>query len=96
MYPIVIFVIYQREKVNYMNNKNALTFMKVEEGIEVDWAQIMFNNLCNVLDRWTKMQEKLQAWGKQEDKKEIYHSTLILKRLFKYMFQEDYKVIEKK
>jgi hypothetical protein len=31
-------VIYQREKVNYMSNKNALTFMKIEEEIEVDWA----------------------------------------------------------
>jgi hypothetical protein len=31
-------MIYQREKVNYMSNKNALTFMNVEEGIEVDWA----------------------------------------------------------
>jgi hypothetical protein len=31
-------MIYQREKVNYMSNKNALIFMKVEEGIEVDWA----------------------------------------------------------
>jgi hypothetical protein len=34
----MIYVIYQREKVNYMNNKNALTFMKVKEGIKVDWA----------------------------------------------------------
>ncbi len=34
-YHVIIFVIYQREKVNYMSNKNALTFMKVEEGIEV-------------------------------------------------------------
>jgi hypothetical protein len=37
-YPTVIFVVCQRKKVNYMNNKNALTLMKVEEGIEVDWA----------------------------------------------------------
>ncbi len=28
-----------------MNNKNALTFMQVEEGIEVDWVQIQFNNV---------------------------------------------------
>ncbi len=54
-----------------MTNKNALTFMKAEEGIEVNWAQIMFNNLCSELDRWTNMQEKMQASGKQEDKKEI-------------------------
>jgi len=29
--------------------------MKVEEGIEVDWAQVMSNNLWGELDRWTKM-----------------------------------------
>jgi hypothetical protein len=38
-----------------MNNKIALTFMKVEEGIEVDWAKIMFNNLSSELNKWTKM-----------------------------------------
>jgi hypothetical protein len=42
-----------------MNNKNTLTFMKVEDGIEVNWAQIIFNNLCSELDRWTKMHEKM-------------------------------------
>jgi hypothetical protein len=31
-------VIFQREKVNYMSNNNELTFMKIEEEIEVDWA----------------------------------------------------------
>jgi hypothetical protein len=30
-YPTVISMVYQREKVNYMNNRNASTFMKVEE-----------------------------------------------------------------
>jgi hypothetical protein len=29
-------VIYQREKVNYMSNENAIIFMKVEDGIDVD------------------------------------------------------------
>jgi hypothetical protein len=29
-------MVYQREKMNYMNNMNTLTFVKVEEGIEVD------------------------------------------------------------
>ncbi len=69
-----------------MNNKNALTFMKVEDGIKVDWAQIIFNNLCNELDKWTKMQEKMQIGGKQEEQKEICHSTLVLERLFRHMF----------
>ncbi len=44
-----------------MNNKNELTFMKVEEGLEVDWAHTMFNNLCSGLDRWTKMQQVLDS-----------------------------------
>jgi hypothetical protein len=42
--PIVIYAVYQREKVKYMSNMNALTFMKVEEGIEVDWA-----HLCSII-----------------------------------------------
>ncbi len=37
--------------------------MKVEEGLKVDWAHIMFNNLCNRLDRWTKMESKMQVNG---------------------------------
>ncbi len=52
--------------------------------------------MCNELDRWTKMQEKMQTIGKQEDKKEICHSTLVLERLFMYMFQEDFEVTTKK
>jgi hypothetical protein len=41
---VVIYVVYQREKVQYMSNMNALTFMNVEEGIEVDWA-----HLCSII-----------------------------------------------
>jgi len=29
-------MIYQREKLNYMSNKNALTLMKIKEEIEID------------------------------------------------------------
>ncbi len=63
-YPIVISMVYQGNKINYMNNKNEFTFKKVEEGFEEDQEQIMFNNLCNELDRWTKMQKKMQLEGK--------------------------------
>jgi hypothetical protein len=34
-YQAMISIVYQRKKKKYMNNMNALTFMKVEEGIEV-------------------------------------------------------------
>jgi hypothetical protein len=77
-YPTVIFVVYQREKVNYLNNRNPFTFMKVKEGTKVDWPYIMFNNLCSELDRWTKMKVKMQVDVKHGDKKETYHSRLVL------------------
>jgi hypothetical protein len=38
----------------------------------------------------------MQVDGKQEDKKETYHSTLVLERFFIYMFQEDFGVIKRK
>jgi hypothetical protein len=34
----------------------------------------------------------MQVDGKQEDRKETCYSTLVLKRLFKYMFQQDFEV----
>jgi hypothetical protein len=79
IYSTVIYVIYQeKKKVNYMNNKNALTFMKVEEEIEVGWAYIMFNNMCNELDRWTKMKEKMQVGGSWRTRIFFCHSMLVL------------------
>jgi len=78
-----------------MYNKSELTFMKVEEALEVDWAHIMFNNLCSRLDRWTKMQSNMQVNGKYEDRIETCYSTLVLERLFRYMFQKDFKVVVK-
>jgi hypothetical protein len=34
-------MIYQREKVTYFNNKNAITLMRTKKGKKVDWAQII-------------------------------------------------------
>jgi hypothetical protein len=47
-------VIYQKEKVTYFNNKNAITLMKTKKGKKVDWAQIIYINLCSELDQWYK------------------------------------------
>ncbi len=41
-------------------------------------------------------EKKMQVDGKQEEKKETCHLALVLERLFIYMFQEDYGVIEKR
>jgi hypothetical protein len=34
-YPTIIFVIYHREKLYYLNNKNVITLVKLEKGQKV-------------------------------------------------------------
>ncbi len=51
-YPTTIFVIYQKEKVQYFSNKNAITLMRARKGQEVDQAHIIFNSMCSELDWW--------------------------------------------
>jgi hypothetical protein len=53
-YPTIIYFIYQREKVQYFSNKNAITLMRAEKGQMIDWAKIIFNSLCSELDWWYK------------------------------------------
>ncbi len=40
-YLTIISMIYQKEKVTYFSNKNAITLMKIEKGKKVDWVQII-------------------------------------------------------
>jgi hypothetical protein len=94
-YPVVVFVVYQSKKVNYLNNKNRFTFMKVKEGTKVDWPYIMFNNLCGELDRWTKMKENMQVDAKHGDKKETYHSRLVLAIVYIHLLELIYSYVEK-
>jgi hypothetical protein len=49
-YPTIISMIYQRRKVIYFSNKNAITLMRAQKRKKVDWVQIMFNSLCSELD----------------------------------------------
>ncbi len=81
IYPTIISIIYQREKVQYLSNKNDVTLMKVEKGQHVDWAQIIFNSLSSELDRWHKYVKKNKG-----DKKDTYQSALVLAKIFQYMF----------
>jgi hypothetical protein len=50
----------------------------------------MFSNLCSELDRWIKMQKKMQVDGKQKDKKKTCHLALVLETLLRYMFQDNF------
>ncbi len=54
IYRAIIFVSYEREKVQYFSNKNVITLMRVKKGQRVDWAHIIFNNSCSELDWWYK------------------------------------------
>jgi hypothetical protein len=74
-------VIYQREKMMYFSNKNAITLTKVEKVKKVNWAQIIYNSLCSKLDRWYKFVKENKG-----DKMDTYQSALILVKIFKYMF----------
>jgi hypothetical protein len=40
------------KKVKYFSNKNVITLVRADNGQKVDWAHIIFNNLCSGLDLW--------------------------------------------
>jgi len=49
-YLAIIYVVYHRDKVTYFNNKNPITLIRAEKGQKVNWAHIIYNNLCSELD----------------------------------------------
>jgi hypothetical protein len=55
--------------------------MKAKKGKKVDWAQIIYNSLCSEVDLWYKYIKENKG-----DKKNTYHSTLILAKILKYLF----------
>jgi hypothetical protein len=55
--------------------------MRTKKGNNVDWAQIMYNSLCNELDPWYKYVKEIKG-----DNKDTCKSTLILAKIFKYLF----------
>jgi len=55
--------------------------MKTKKGKKVDWAQIIYINLCSELDQWYKYVKENKG-----DKKDTCWSALILAKIFKYLF----------
>jgi hypothetical protein len=43
--PTIIQVIYQRDKVCYFSNKNAIPIMTIVQGKATDWANTLFKQL---------------------------------------------------
>ncbi len=80
-YLAIIFIIYQREKVQYLSNKNGITLVKAKKGQKVNWAQIRFNSLCSELDMRYKYVKDNKG-----DKKDTYQFALVLAKFFQYLF----------
>jgi hypothetical protein len=55
--------------------------VRAKKGQKVNWAQIIFNSLCSELDRRYKYVKENKG-----DKKDTYKSTLILAKIFQYLF----------
>jgi hypothetical protein len=55
--------------------------VRVEEGQQVDWAHIIFNNLWSELHRSYKYVKDNKG-----DKKDTYQFTLVLAKVFQYLF----------
>jgi len=55
--------------------------VRTKKGQKVDWAQITFNSLCSELDRWYKYVKENEG-----DKIDTYQSTLVLAKIFQYLF----------
>jgi hypothetical protein len=54
--------------------------MRAQKWKKVNWAQTMFNNLCNKLERWHKYVKENKG-----DKKDTCQSTLILAKIFFFL-----------
>ncbi len=55
--------------------------MRTKKGQQVNWAHIIFNNLCSELDRWYKYVKENKG-----DKKNTYQFALVLAKIFQYLF----------
>jgi hypothetical protein len=80
-YRAIILVIYQKEKMTYFNNKNAITLMRAKKGKKVDSTQIIYDSLCSELHWWYKYVKENKG-----DKKDAYQVALTLAKIFKHLF----------
>ncbi len=85
-----MFVIYQREKVQYFNNRNVITLMRAKKGQKVHWAQIIFNSLFSELDQWSEYVKENKGI-----KKITYQYALVLAKIFQYLFVHQREIPQK-
>ncbi len=78
IYFAIISIIYQKEKVQCIYDKNVITLVRAEKGQDVNWAQIVFNSMCSELDRWYKYVK--------ENKGDTCQFALVFAKIFQYLF----------
>lgn len=86
---ILVFIqmIYQKDKVCYFNNKNAISMMKINRGEMVNQAEIMFKTLFKKLGILTKAQAKMiERKGKLDAKKDMCNFKLVIEILMQHLF----------
>jgi len=76
-------IIYQKDKVQYFSNKSTIMISKADHGESINWAIIMYSQLVKELIKWEK------CWKNMIEgttKKDVCHSTIVLKVLFQKWF----------
>ncbi len=54
----ILLTIYQKNKVQYFNNKSTMMISKTNRGKSINWATIMYSQLIKELIKWEKMLEE--------------------------------------
>jgi hypothetical protein len=73
--------------VQYFNNKSAMMISIVNHGEFINWAIIKHSELVKELIRWEFFwKNMIKGTTKREPKKDLCHSTIILKVMFQKWF----------
>ncbi len=91
-------IIYQKDKVQYFNDKSTMMISKANHGKSINRATIIYFQLVVELMKWEKCQKNMiEGTIKKEPKKDVYHFAIVLKVLFQKWFPlEKAKLLEKK
>jgi hypothetical protein len=76
-------IIYQKNMVQYFNNKSTMMISKANHWKSMNWATIMYFQLVKKLIKWDICQKNMiEGTAKREPKKDVCHYVIILEVLF--------------
>jgi hypothetical protein len=84
---VILPIIYHIDKVQYFSNKFAMMIFRAHHGEFVNWVAIMYSQLVKEFFKWEKSQKyMIEETTKKKQKKDVCHSTIVLKVLFHKWF----------